>query len=43
MQQDEELKILDEMIADLGGSSDVPACDLLLEHLRSAKIGRAHV
>jgi len=37
MQQDEELKILDEMIADLGGSSDVPACDLLLEHLQAAR------
>ncbi len=37
MQQDEDLKILDEMIADLGGSSDVPACDLLLEHLQAAR------
>ena len=37
MQQDEDLKILDEMIADLDGSSDVPACDLLLEHLQAAR------
>ncbi len=37
MQQDEDLKILDEMIADLGGSSAAPACDLLLEHLQAAR------
>ena len=37
MQQDEELKILDEMIADLGGSRAAPACDLLLEHLQAAR------
>ena len=37
MHQDEDLKILEEMIADLGRSSDVPACDLLLEHLQAAR------
>ncbi len=37
MQQDEDLKILDEIMADLGHSSDVPACDLLLEHLQAAR------
>jgi hypothetical protein len=37
MQQDQDLKILDEMIADLGGSSAAAACDLLLEHLQAAR------
>ncbi len=37
MQQDEDLKILDEMIADLGGSCAAAACDLLLEHLQAAR------
>lgn len=37
MQPDEELRILDEMMADLGGSNTAPACDLLLEHLRAAR------
>ena len=37
MQQDEDLKMLDEMVADLGGSSAAPACDLLLEHLQAAR------
>jgi hypothetical protein len=35
--QDEDLKILDEMIADLGRSSAAAACDLLLEHLQAAR------
>ena len=37
MQQDEDLKCLDEMIADLGGSHDAAPCDLLLEHLQAAR------
>ena len=37
MHQDEDLKILDEMIADLGGSRAATACDLLLEHLQAAR------
>ena len=36
MQHYKDLKILDEMIADLGGSS-AAACDLLLEHLQAAR------
>lgn len=37
MQQDEHLKCLDEMIADLGSSHDAAPCDLLLEHLQAAR------
>ncbi len=37
MQQDERLKCLDEMIADLGGSHDAAPFDLLLEHLQAAR------
>src|SRR5690348_13818604 len=37
MRQDEDLKILDEMIAELGGSGAATACDLLLEHLQAAR------
>jgi len=37
MHQDEDLKILDEMIADLAGSSDAATFDLLLEHLQAAR------
>ena len=42
MQPDQDLKCLDELIADLGGSSDVGrqsggSCDLLLEHLQAAR------
>ena len=37
MQQDDDLKMLDEMIADLGGSSAPVACDLLVEHLQAAR------
>jgi len=40
--QQEDLKCLDELIADLGGSSDAGRrskgpCDLLLEHLQAAR------
>src|SRR5260370_31023230 len=42
MQPDQDLKYLDKLIADLGGSSDVGrqsggSCDLLLEHLQAAR------
>jgi hypothetical protein len=42
MQPDQDLKCLDELIADLGGSSDAgrqsgDSCDLLLEHLQAAR------
>ena len=37
MQQEEHLKCLDEMIADLGGSHHSALCDLLLEHLQAAR------
>ena len=37
MLQDEDLKILDEMIADLRGSGAALACDLLWEHLEAAR------
>ena len=41
-QQDEDLKCLDKLIADFGGSSDAGQrsrgpCDLLLEHLQAAR------
>ena len=35
--QDQDLNILDEMIADLGGSKAAASCDLLLEHLQAAR------
>ena len=42
MQPDQDLKCLDELIADLGGSSDAGresggSCNLLLEHLQAAR------
>ena len=42
MQPDQDLKCLDELIADLGDSSDAGrrsggSCDLLLEHLQAAR------
>jgi len=37
MPQDEDLKILDEMIAAFGNSHDLGARDLVLEHLRAAR------
>jgi hypothetical protein len=42
MQQEKDLKCLDELIADLGGSNDAGRrsrgpCDLLLEHLQAAR------
>jgi hypothetical protein len=42
MPQDKDLKCLDELVADLGGSNDAGTrsrgpCDLLLEHLQAAR------
>ena len=37
MQLDEDLKILDEMIADLVGSNAAATSDLVLEHLQAAR------
>ena len=37
MQQDEDLKCLDELIAAVGGSHDAAPTDLLLEHLRATR------
>ncbi|HMD49092.1 MAG TPA: hypothetical protein VKG79_08335 [Bryobacteraceae bacterium] len=37
MPQDENLKSLDAMIASLGGSRDLDACELVLEHLQAAR------
>jgi hypothetical protein len=42
MRQDQDLKCLDGLIADLGGSRDArtrsaDSCDLLLEHLQAAR------
>jgi hypothetical protein len=37
VQQDQDLKSLDELIAELGGSKSGGASDLLFEHLRAAR------
>ena len=37
MQQDEDLKSLDQLIAELGGSKNGGTSDLLFEHLQAAR------